>query len=305
MIAAELYALRQKYPTWVALAYALNCDVRGLNDHKGEADLRRKASPALVTSVTRLLEKHYPFPLPGYQNSIRTRLGLTKKLSGTPELLEVISEIEGIVADCKPTDAWHAAGLLYLEMLACHARAMCNGGQSFFGDRTALRASLARAQSAAGEARAIVAQALVEARDEEYRRRLEQLDVWLFLNWCVIIGDTVAGDVPVEKNSLKDVLIRHQALESFKTALSTLPHEWRVPYNGLDGCAKIEAENNDMDLFYARLLTFDIGFASFRYTPGEVYSIESNPDWGHFRSRFESQREEFPLSNTILERRGS
>jgi hypothetical protein len=85
-------------------------------------------------------------------------------------------------------------------------------------------------------------------------------------------------------------------------ALTDLPHEWRVPYNGLDtasrfgpysrGLAKTVSDD-DLALFHSKLLEFDDAFEDFDFTPGEVLSINKNPGFAYFRERFKKNPHAF------------
>jgi hypothetical protein len=290
MIAAELHALRPRFDTWEDLASELRLKggARTLAPHKGLACKRIKVSAPLRASVEELFEREYPFPLPEYQKNIRARLISAKQKGRWKGLLEVIIEIEGIVADCAPKEPLHAAGLKYLEFLACHARAILNPTYMIFGDRIARRESLFRCISAAGEGRSIIAKALKDTPTRADSKFLAELDVWLFMNWVVAIGSYVFGDTPPDPAKLNKTLQACNAIATFKRALVDLPYEWRVPYNGLDTTSRQLAPDEDLALFYQRLVTFDPGFADFDYTPGEVLPINKNPEFKHFRERYKA-----------------
>lgn len=162
-------------------------------------------------------------------------------------LLDVIQEIEGIVADAAPEHVLHAAGLKYLHYLALHARAVLNNKNAAFGDKTVWRAALASLIAALDQGRAIIAAALKDANHIPDEAVLKELDTWLFLNWVVAVGSYVPGDTPPDPTEFAATLRRCHALTRFRSALQDLPHEWRVPYNGLCYVAsRLRASDEDL-----------------------------------------------------------
>jgi len=298
MILVKLNPLRKfHFETWDDLGEALGvAGARPLANHRGAPRRRcKKPSAALKANVDALFEQKFPSPLPPYQRRIRQRLTAAKREPGSTLLLEVVQEIEGIVADAAPRQPLNAAGMKYLEYLAQHARAVLNGKDySKFGGKSVWRASLARAIAALEEGRAIIAHALEGPANISDMKELKELDVWLFLNWVVAVGSHVPDDQPPDPAKLAETLRAHNALPSFRAALEILPYEWRVAYSGLDVASRLhecdthlqlDECDRDLQLFYSRLCDFDIGFADFTHTPGEVPSIADNPGLEFFRQR--------------------
>jgi hypothetical protein len=240
--------------------------------------------------------------LPKYQNVLRARITKAKRYKGSPELLDVICEIEEVVDDCSCKKPLSAAGLKYLEFLACHARALYDGGRSSFGDANTRRLSLSRATDAIKEGREIIATVLARPATVPDDKQLKELDVWLFLNLVVIIGSYIREDSEPDPAKLANTLAEYNAVAAFTKALTDLPHEWRVPYNGLDTASRLgpysrglgkPVSDDDLALFYNKLLEFDDAFEDFEFTPGEVFSINKNPGFAYFRARFKKNPQAF------------
>lgn len=286
-IAVKINPLREfHYATWDDLGEALGfAGARPLGNHRGVPSKRCKPSTALKASVDALFEQKFPFPLPHYQQLIRQRLTAAKRTPGEKCLLDVIQEIEGIVADAAPANAVHSAGLKYLHYLALHARAVLNNKNAAFGDKSVWRAALASSIAALDQGRAFIAVALKDANHVPDEAVLKELDTWLFLNWVVAVGSYVPGDTPPDPAEFAATLRQCYALVRFRSALQDLPHEWRVPYNGLDVASRLRASDEDLQLFFSRLCDFDDGFTDFNYTPGEVPTIAANPGLEFFRDR--------------------
>lgn len=288
MIAVKINPLREfHYATWDDLGNELGFAGAKLihNHRRREVKKRCKPSGLLVDSVNDLFEQKFPFPLVNYQQLIRDRLTVAKREPGSKKLLDVIREIVGIVGDANPTRPLNAAGLKYIHYLALHAHAVLNKKNSQFGCSIVWRESLARSIVVLEEGRAIISSALDHANDVSDVDELKELDTWMFLNWVVAVGSHVPGDAPPDPVELAETFRRCEALEKFHDALVCLPHEWRIPYNGLDVASRLHASDADLQKFFSRLCDFDVGFTDFDYTPGEVPSIANNPGLEFFRQR--------------------
>ena len=149
MVAVLLNPLRRDhFGSWTDLALAIFrlrggdlSTLEGLDGilrtgatHRGPPSKRRKRSHAYQANVEALFELRYPFPLPKYQNAFRARITKAKRFKGSPELLDVICDIEELVDDTSCKKPLSAAGLKYLEFLARHARALYNDEKPTFGD---------------------------------------------------------------------------------------------------------------------------------------------------------------------------
>ena len=286
-IALKVNPLRRfRYQTWDELGDKLGlAGARALANHRGPPDKRPAVSAQLQACVDALFEQKFPFPLPHYQQLIRKRIVAAKREPGAKALLEVVEEIEGIVADSAPTNPHHAAGLQYIHFLALHARAVLNDSNGAFGGKAVCRIALVDAIAALEKGREIIAATLRSNRAVPGAATLRELDTWLFLNWVVAIGSYVPGDPEPDAAGYEARLRECRALARFRLALWNLPHEWRVPYNGLDVASRLGAGDMALRRFYRCLCQFDSGFADLRHTPGEVPSIAANPGMEHFRRR--------------------
>lgn len=286
MIAVKINPLREfHYPTWDDLGHALGFEARALANHRGLSSKRRTApSGKLKAAVDSLFEQKFPFPLPPAQLLFREEITAAKREPGSLPLLNAIRKIE-FVRSMTPNQPLDAAGLKYLEYLACHARGRLNNRNGAFGDKTLWRASLARGIAALQEGRAIIARALSDPSGIPDLSTLKELDVVLFLNWVVALGSYIFDDTPPDPTELATKLGECDALARFRSALQDLPYEWRVAYSGLDVASRLRASDDDLRLFYSRLCDFDSGFREFTHTPGEVLAIADNPELGFFRER--------------------
>ncbi|WP_336814109.1 hypothetical protein [Bosea sp. MMO-172] len=247
------------------------------------------ASPLVRSQITSLFTAHYPFPLPDGLADLRLMLNAAKQRPGSQELLVCVQTIE-YTTQLNQLGEWAQIGALYLYFAACHARAMLNNKQSMFGNEKSFRQILDRGIDALEKARKLVADTLQKNPHHPDMKKIRELDAYLLLNHVTARGFYITDETEIRKDEVTAELKEINAIELFLDAMLTAPWEWRLAYNGLDVANRLNQPDDILMKFYGPLMSFDRGFSDVAYSPGEVLSIEKNPDWGHLRQRLKNKR---------------
>ncbi|KRE02998.1 hypothetical protein ASE63_26170 [Bosea sp. Root381] len=288
-VAPELNVLKNNiYGSVSKLALAVGVGERVIRYLIGWPN-RRIASPMARRQIVDLFATHYPFPLPEGLADLRLMLNAAKQHPGSHELLACINTIRYVVS-FPQVGAFAQVGALYMFYMACHAQAMLSRKQAMFGSEKRHRSILDDGIKALEAGRQLVATTLQESPDHPYAKKLRELDAYLLLNQVIARGLYIADKSEIDCAGVVEDLRKNNAIELFDKAMKDAPWEWRLAYNGLDIANRLNASDDVLMQFYGPLLAFDRGFSDPGYTPGEVLSIDKNPDWKHLQNRLKSKR---------------